>query len=69
MVVHVYLWIIHAKQQVQFCISLAVHSQKLARGLKFLNLEVEGSDYPIAKTKALISCAVTMQLIRVLWFF
>ena len=39
----------------------AVHPQNMARGLKFWNAEVEGLIY-VAKTKALISCAVTKQL-------
>ena len=40
----------------------AVQPQKMARGLKFRILEVEGLYY-VAKTKALISCMVTTQLI------
>ena len=41
----------------------AVQPQKMARGLKFWIEEVEGLCYLCSKTKALISCAVTVQLI------
>ena len=38
----------------------AVHSQKMARGLRFKSLEVlRDSTIYVVKTKALISCAVT----------
>ena len=37
----------------------AVQPQKIIRGLKFRIKEVEGL-YDVAKTKALISCAVTV---------
>ena len=40
----------------------------MARGLKFRIWEVERFYYPIPKTKALISCAVTAQLICVFVF-
>ena len=39
-----------------------MQQQKIARDLKFRIKEEEGFDY-VAKTKALISCAVTAQLI------
>ena len=38
-------------------------SQKQARSLQFLIYEEEGCTIRVAKTKALISCAVTAQLI------
>ena len=40
----------------------------MARGLKFWIYEVEGLYYPLVKTKALISCEVTTQLICVFVF-
>ena len=45
----------------------AVLLQKMARGLKFRILKVEGLYY-VAKTKALISLAVTAKLICVFFF-
>ena len=45
----------------------AVHSQKMAKGLKFQIKQEEGS-YCVVKTKALISCTVTAQLICVFVF-
>ena len=45
----------------------AVQLQKMARGLKFRILKVEGLYY-VAKTKALISLAVTAKLICVFVF-
>ena len=48
----------------------AVQPQKKARGLKFWIKKVEGLYYLqmyVAKTKAEISCAVTVQLICVLF--
>ena len=41
----------------------AVQSQKMVRGLKFWIEEVEGHYEYVVKTKALISCTVTAQLI------
>ena len=41
----------------------AVQAQKMARGWKFCMLKVEELYYPVAKTKALISFAVTAKLI------
>ena len=46
----------------RFRTNRAVQPQKMARGLKFQIQEVEGLYY-VAKTKALISCVVTMRLI------
>ena len=48
----------------------AVQPQKMARGLKFWIKEVEGLYYLnyVAKTKALIGCVVTAQLICVFVF-
>ena len=48
--------------QTRFDTNQAVQPKKIARGLKFPILEVEKLYY-VAKTKALISCAVTVQLI------
>ena len=46
----------------------AVQQQKMARGLKFWIEEVEGCSIHVAKTKALISFAVTAKLICVFVF-
>ena len=48
----------------------AMQSQKMARGLKFRIYKVEGLDYLqyVAKTKALISFAVTAKLICIFDF-
>ena len=46
----------------------AVQPQKMARGLKFRILKVEGLYYLCRKNKALISCTVTSQLICVFVF-
>ena len=45
----------------------AMQSQKMAKGLKFWIMKVEGLDY-VAKTKALISFAVSAKLICVFVF-
>ena len=47
---------------------LAVQQQKMPRGFKFRLKIVEGLYYLLAKTKTLISCAVTAQLICVFVF-
>ena len=44
-------------------LNLTVQAQKMARGLKFQIQEAEGLSVYEVKTKMLISCAVTAQLI------
>ena len=46
----------------------AVQAQKIARSLKFLDLERRGIVLPLAEIKALISFAVTAKLICVFVF-
>ena len=62
----------HEKQTLWFLTwsdtNQAVQLQKMARGLKFLNLKVEKLYYLWSKKKALISFAVTAKLISVFAF-
>ena len=49
-------------------IKRAVQPQKIARGLKIQIKVVEGLNYLYSKTKMLISCAISVQLIGVFVF-
>ena len=71
--VHVYFSLVLKNRSSVFPTRLdtnrAEQPQKMARGLRFRILKVEGLYYSyLAKTKALISCAVTAQLLCVFVF-